>query len=84
MKYLVWRLGKFQPPEQAEFRCGYGTKDYIHTVRYIIQKTEKYNAALCLSFVDYEKAFDLIEIQNVEIEEKVFNQCVLTSTGQVE
>nr|ADI61810.1 endonuclease-reverse transcriptase [Bombyx mori] len=59
---LAQRLDDFQPPEQAGFRRGFGTVDHIHTVRQIIQKTEEYNLPLCLAFVDYEKAFDSIEI----------------------
>ncbi|CAB3248796.1 unnamed protein product [Arctia plantaginis] len=62
---LARRLDEFQPPEQAGFRSGYGTIDHIHTVRQIIQKTEEYNQPLCLAFVDYEKAFDSIEIWSV-------------------
>lgn len=62
---LARRLDEYQPPEQAGFRSGYGTIDHIHTVRQIIQKTEEYNQPLCLAFVDYEKAFDSIEIWSV-------------------
>ncbi|KAI8440552.1 hypothetical protein MSG28_001794 [Choristoneura fumiferana] len=62
---LARRLDEFQPPEQAGFRSGYSTIDHIHTVRQIIQKTEEYNRPLCLAFVDYEKAFDSIEIWSV-------------------
>ncbi|RVE54716.1 hypothetical protein evm_000483 [Chilo suppressalis] len=63
---LARRFDDFQPPEQAGFRSGYGTIDHIHTVRQIIQKTEEYNQPLCLAFVDYEKAFDSIEIWSVQ------------------
>jgi hypothetical protein len=56
---------EFQPPEQAGFRSIYGTIDHIHTMRQIIQKTEEYNQLLCLAFVDYEKAFDSVEIDEM-------------------
>ncbi|CAG9133026.1 unnamed protein product [Plutella xylostella] len=59
---LEQRLDDFQPPEQAGFRKGYSTIDHIHTLRQVIQKTEEYNLPLCLAFVDYEKAFDSIEL----------------------
>ena len=59
---LARRLDEFQPPEQAGFRKGFSTVDHIHTVRQIVQKTEEYNQPLCMAFVDYEKAFDSIEI----------------------
>ncbi|RVE40575.1 hypothetical protein evm_014776 [Chilo suppressalis] len=62
---LARRLDDCQPPEQAGFRSGYGTIDHTHAVRQIIQKTEEYNQPLCLAFVDYEKAFDSIEIWSV-------------------
>ncbi|CAG9116832.1 unnamed protein product [Plutella xylostella] len=59
---LEQRLDDFQPPEQAGFRKGYSTIDHIHTLRQVIQKTEEYNLPLYLAFVDYEKAFDSIEL----------------------
>ena len=65
MNRLTRRLDEFQPVEQAGFRKGFGTIDHIHTVRQIIQKIEEYNLPLCLAFVDYEKAFDTIEIWSI-------------------
>lgn len=62
---LARRFDEFQPPEQAGFRSGYGTIDHIHTIRQIVQKSQEYNKPLCLAFVDYEKAFDCIEIWSV-------------------
>ncbi|CAG4978182.1 unnamed protein product [Parnassius apollo] len=59
---LARRLDDFQPPEQAGFRKGFSTIDHIHTLRQIVQKIEEYNLPLCLVYVDYEKAFDSIEI----------------------
>ncbi|CAG5018038.1 unnamed protein product [Parnassius apollo] len=59
---LARRLDDFQPPEQAGFRKGFSTIDHIHTLRQIVQKTEEYNLPLCLAYVDYEKAFDSVEI----------------------
>ncbi|XP_046976516.1 uncharacterized protein LOC124542632 [Vanessa cardui] len=59
---LARRFDEFQPPEQAGFRTGYATIDHIHTVRQIKQKSQEYNRPLCLAFVDYEKAFDSVEI----------------------
>jgi hypothetical protein len=59
---LAQRLDEFQPPKLAGFRSGYGTIVNIHTVRQIIQKTDKYSQPMCLALVDYEKAFDSVEI----------------------
>jgi hypothetical protein len=57
------RLDECQPPQQAGFRIGYGTIDHIHhTVQQIIQKTEEYKQLLCLALVDYEKAYDSVEV----------------------
>jgi hypothetical protein len=63
---LARRLNKFQPPEQVEFQSRYGHIDHIHTMWYIIQKTDEYNQPLCLVFVYYEKAFDSVEIWSVQ------------------
>lgn len=38
---LAVKFDDFRPPEQAGFRKGYSTIDHIHTVRQIIQKSEK-------------------------------------------
>ncbi|CAK1594467.1 unnamed protein product [Parnassius mnemosyne] len=59
---LARRLDDFQPPEQAGFRKGFSTIDHIHTLRQVVQKPEEYNLPLCLAYVDYEKAFDSVEI----------------------
>ncbi|CAK1603557.1 unnamed protein product [Parnassius mnemosyne] len=59
---LARRLDDFQPPEQAGFQKGFSTIDHIHTLRQIVQKSEEYNLPLCLAYVDYEKAFDSVEI----------------------
>ncbi|CAK1587865.1 unnamed protein product [Parnassius mnemosyne] len=58
-------LDDFQIPEQAGFRKGFSTIDHIHTLRQIVQKSEEYNLPLCLAYVDYEKAFDSVEIWTV-------------------
>jgi hypothetical protein len=62
---LARRLDEFQPPKLAGFRSGYSTIDHIHTVRQIIQKTNEYSQPMCLALVDYEKAFDSVEIWSV-------------------
>ena len=54
-----------QPREQAGFRSTFSTTDHLHTLNQIIEKTSEYRQPLCLAFIDYEKAFDSIEIQAV-------------------
>ncbi|XP_061705663.1 uncharacterized protein LOC133516660 [Cydia pomonella] len=55
------RLDEYQPKEQAGFRSGFSTVDYILTVRQVIQKSLEYNLPLYLALVDYEKAFNTVE-----------------------
>ncbi|XP_029658895.1 uncharacterized protein LOC115232884 [Formica exsecta] len=54
-------LDFYQPPEQAGFRCGYGTNNHLQVIKTLIEKSVEYNKPLVLVFVDYEKAFDSIK-----------------------
>ena len=54
-----------QTREQAGFRSGYSTTDHIHVVNQLKEKCREYNIPLCIAFVDYEKAFDSVQIQAV-------------------
>lgn len=56
------RLDDFEPPVQAGDRRGFGTIDHIRSVIQIIQKFQEYDQPLGLAFVNYEKAFDIVEI----------------------
>ena len=59
---LTNKLEFYQPIEQAGFRKGYSTIDHIQVVRTLIEKCTEYNVPLHLAFVDYQKAFDTLEI----------------------
>lgn len=46
--------------EQLGFRQSYGTRDNLHIVRQIIEKSEEYRMPLFLCFLDISKAFDTV------------------------
>ena len=50
---------------QAGFRKGRGTRDHIFNLRMIIQKCREFNQPLFTCFVDYTKAFDSVEHQQL-------------------
>ena len=50
---------------QAGFRQGRGTHDHIFNLRMIIQKCREFNQPLFTCFVDYTKAFDSVDRQQV-------------------
>jgi len=62
---LTHTLDFNQPREQAGFRSGYSTTDHLHVVNQLIEKANEYQLPLCLAFIDYEKAFDSIEVPAV-------------------
>lgn len=59
---LTNKFDEYQPPEQAGFRKGYSTIEHIQTIRTLIEKCSEYNVPLHLAFVDYNKAFDSVEL----------------------
>ncbi len=58
-------LDESQPPEQAGFRKGFSCIDHIQTVSRVIEVCREYHLPLVLTFVDYEKAFDSVEINAI-------------------
>ena len=64
-KMLVNRLARQlddeQPREQAGFRSEYSTADHLQVVNQVLKRTRELRTPLCLVFVDYEKAFDIVE-----------------------
>ena len=55
-------LDSNQPNEQPGFRRGFSTIDHIHTLNQEVEKSIEYRLPVCMAFIDYEKAFDSIEI----------------------
>ncbi|XP_072039010.1 uncharacterized protein [Amphiura filiformis] len=51
--------------EQAGFRAGRGTRDQIVNMRNIIEKCRGHSIPLYLCFIDYSKAFDCVNHQDL-------------------
>ena len=68
-KVLVSRMTRQfdeqQPREQAGFRSGFSTIDHLQVVNQMLERTRECKIPMCMIFVDYEKAFDSIEINAV-------------------
>ncbi|KAK6728360.1 hypothetical protein RB195_005791 [Necator americanus] len=58
-------LDEGQPCEQAGFRKGFSTIDYIHTVSKLIEVSREYKMPLCLTSINLKKAFDSVETEAV-------------------
>jgi len=58
-------LDENQPREQAGFRKGFSTTDHLHAVNQLIEKCAEYKIPLAIALVDYNKAFDSVEIPDV-------------------
>ena len=59
------KLDDNQTREQAGFQAGFSTLDHIHVLNQIKEKYRNYKLPLCLIFVDFEKAFDSVEIDAI-------------------
>ncbi|KAK6749451.1 hypothetical protein RB195_001826 [Necator americanus] len=58
-------LDEAQPQEQAGFHQGFSCLDHIQTVSKVIEVCRVYCLPLVLIFVDYEKAFDSVEMNTI-------------------
>ena len=54
-------LDENQPREQAGIGKGYLTVDHLQTINQLIEKCNEFKRALCIGYIDCEKAFDSIE-----------------------
>ncbi|KAH7721656.1 protein F28E10.3 [Aphelenchoides avenae] len=62
---LTETLDSAQPPEQAGFRSVYCTLDHLQTMSQLQEKAREFGRHLYIVFVDYEKAFDSVEMNAV-------------------
>ena len=62
---ITEQLDAAQPPEQAGFRKGFCTLDHMQAVNQVQERAREKDMKLYLVFVDYEKAFDSVEINAV-------------------
>jgi len=56
-QYMDWEL----PDVQAGFRKGWGTRDQIANICWIIKKAREFQKNIYLCFIDYAKAFDCVD-----------------------
>ena len=65
LKILQARLQQYMncelPDVQDGFRKGRGTKDQIPNIRWIIEKTREFQKNIYFCFIDYAKAFDCVD-----------------------
>ena len=64
LKILQARLQQYVnrelPDVQAGFRKGRGTRDQIANILWIIAKAREFQKSIYFSFIDYAKAFDCV------------------------
>ena len=53
------------PDVQAGFRKGTGTRDQIANIRWIIKKAKEFQKNIYFCFIDYAKAFDCVDHNNL-------------------
>ena len=49
------------PDVQAGFRKGWGTRDQMANIRWIIEKAREFQKNIYFWFIDYAKAFDCVD-----------------------
>ena len=56
-QWMNWEL----PDVQARFRKGWGTRDQIASIHWIIEKAKEFQKSIYFCFIDYTKAFDCVD-----------------------
>ena len=71
LKILQARLQQYinreLPDGQAGFRKGRGTRDQIASICWIIEKAREFQKNIYFCSIDYAKAFDCVDHNNLEI-----------------
>ena len=69
LKILQTRLQQYVnqelPDIQAGFRKGRGTKDQVANICWIIEKAREFRKNIYFCFIDYAKAFDCVDYNNL-------------------
>jgi len=69
LKILQARLQQYMnrelPDVQASSRKGRGTRDQIANIRWIIKKAREFQKNIYVCFIDYAKAFDCVDHNNL-------------------
>ena len=60
-KYVIQYVNHEIPDVQAGFRKGRGTRDQIANICWIIRKAIEFQKNIYFCFIDYAKAFDLVD-----------------------
>ena len=75
MVKILWvRLQKYMncelPDVQAQFKKGRRTRDQIANIRWIIKKAREFQKNIYFCFIDYAKAFDCVDHNELENSER--------------
>ena len=74
LKVLQAKLQQYMnrelPDVQAGFRKGRGTRDQIANICWIIEKAREVQKNIYFCFIDYAKAFDCVDHNNVKNSER--------------
>ena len=65
-QYINWEL----PGVQAGFRKGWGTRDQIANIRWIIEKAREFQKNIYFCFIDYANALDYVGHNRLENSER--------------
>ena len=62
-----WYMNRELPDVQAGFRKGRGTRDQIVNIHWTKEKARDFQKNIYFCFIDYTKAFDCVDHNNLEI-----------------